>query len=696
MNSGVGDIMEEQTEEKKAEVQWLPCPICQALFIEKKYISKLYTPVRVTNQEALKAHYKDRPWELLIEYANNGEQKTLKCSYCKRVFLGVETFANHVEEYPECYNFAIEQILFRFGKEKEEFIKYDYRPGERDVIMQSIQYDRIKKQKLYPWDGEVDYGPGTSIIMDEIKWGPRHYAATILGFAGIPGSGKSTLAITLGFHHRTIWLPYVQKMRPNATLDCAGAKVCGTYCPRCPYFREDAKDPNRKCNGIKIAVFFNVSDALTILEYLTYGDLLLIDEMPLMVGEGSSTRIKQLKTILNVLRKGAISWFFVNPSPQKYITTYNLILEVVAKNMARDRKFDETVGVTYNRKVAPIGWFRCKVISNTSNPIYQEFLKLYEEDKDKNIDQLKAQEGAESGSVGLPELDRNIPKIYNFMVEYGLSYRDPSGVKQSDVLFIIRRHFDGPTQLLKDLALHFVKMVNQDPSKFDLLWEGSPTRGKKPPEIHESGDYEFVLTEGGRQVGGKEMYADIEKYLEEAEKISPTKSNKYQHRCAEAFFMIYRDGYTYDAAGIDLGKKYKGEKVSGATLANKLAKGGWVARFTEEILGTLMELYHLSLLKSSDIKFIRKGGIGETDLIQPEKDIGVEVKARTRQIDVPESRWADEYLTEESRDRVRRGGVQFLVTYLFDSGTVEISQYRVSLKEQKKPQLVDIEKEEDE
>lgn len=681
----LGDHMKVEGKEKeKKKTKLYICPKCKKLFFDHGFKSQMYNPVKVKNKESLKSHYMDRPWELLAKVEVGPEETNiLRCIYCKKTFLGIETFAAHLEDSNECYNYIMQKLMFTLRGKKKEFEVWDYRPGEKNVVTQSIMSDPMKKRILYPWGGEVDYAKGTTFIAREMQWGPKHEAATIFGVAGIPGSGKSTFVNTLSFHHRGYWRPYVAQRRACEKV-CKGLKEYGGYCMDCPHFKQDAKDPERTCDGIKVAVMFSIPDALDVLQYLTYGDLLIVDEMPLLVGEGSATRMKQLKSILNILRKECISWFFVNPQPQRYIKNYNLVLETVAKNDARDRAFDETVGVCYNRKLSPIGWFRVKVISNSDNPIYIEFLRRYELAKDDNINKLKKHKGAQTGVLSLDTLNEYIPELYNFMVEYGLSFPNPGSMTEKDVGFCVRRLYKGSTKDLADLSAHFLKICTETPDAFPLLWKTPQQRSgevKQEPII--SGDIEFMQID--RIIGDKEMFQMVWQHLGEAEKIAPTKSKTYMRGHADAYWMSVIEGIPYDNIGMELGRKYKGRPVSGAAIANKYSKGGWIAKFREEILGTLFELYHLGLVNGETDEYIRKGGIGETDIVHKTDDIGVEVKCRHRQIEVPEDQWGDKYLTTESRERVMRGGRQLLVLYTIERGTLIMTQYAVQ------PKLPDLE-----
>jgi len=173
----------------------------------------------------------------------------------------------------------------------------------------------------------------------------------------------------------------------------------------------------------KLHVFFDIGEVAEHSEEFEPGDVVLIDEMPEMVGEGSYTVKKAMNNITKIIR--AYQLFFVYISPEKIkFKVVNYYLEMCGKN----KSIRKSRGILFSKKYNAIGHIKLPLHKD------KEFRKYYEEKKMNNIKKVLA-------SGGNVKRQRDKEKIKEYVVKL-LELAKKMGTEKREELAILVDELD--------------------------------------------------------------------------------------------------------------------------------------------------------------------------------------------------------------------------------------------------------------
>lgn len=159
----------------------------------------------------------------------------------------------------------------------------------------------------------------------------------------------------------------------------------------------------------KIWVFFDIGDVAENADNFRKGDIIIVDEMPELVGEGAYVTKKAINNIVKIVR--AFQLFFIYISPEKIkFKVINYYLEM----MGKCKKERTSRLVLYSKNYTPVGHIVLPLHSKES------FREKYESEKMENIKKVLQAGGNVSRQRDSEKLERDVKELLKLAKENGV------------------------------------------------------------------------------------------------------------------------------------------------------------------------------------------------------------------------------------------------------------------------------------
>jgi hypothetical protein len=415
------------------------CAACGAAFKTK---SDLYT------------HKYNNLWEDYLTERRKHNRPYL-CTFCGDDFLTKEEFLEHWHLEPDHEDYAL--TFLQMGKVKAPDPDADWliSPTEEILLERRIRHDSemkaVKKNK----------SAGT-YISDTIAFRVQNNEMIVGEAWGIPGSGKSHSILSLIY---TNIIPESYKRLARDWLEMSDENYAAAIIYRDEQ-RAEGRDIGLGRAAIELMKYkkiwrepivhitFSVAETLRAIREAQELDIIMQDEDPGLMGRGSETAKTKIQTILKLMRKKRISFFFISPVRIQYITTGNLAFEITHKKNPLSARV--TRGILYDREHVALGWYQHKILealdrkldvrlfrlsSRASTEVLEEYvqahkitqeeaalitadaelklpvLMIYEILKDSNLDKIHYQMGAEGVEINWTQVDEDVSAVYDGLLE---------------------------------------------------------------------------------------------------------------------------------------------------------------------------------------------------------------------------------------------------------------------------------------
>lgn len=186
-------------------------------------------------------------------------------------------------------------------------------------------------------------------------------------------------------------LRIISKSKSNLIMSCFGPQRYGKSYTMLYIQEKYAKEYNKPLSIDSCA--FTITDCLKVAEKAKSQDIITLDEQIYTSGYGSTTERRSLENVEMVVGKLGLSFFFIAPKFVRH--NFHYFLEVWQMGSEKqwdfevpiEKQWKYTKSILFNHKGYMLGYIV------TSTPKNQTFLKLYEEKKDKFIDEVKSGRG---------------------------------------------------------------------------------------------------------------------------------------------------------------------------------------------------------------------------------------------------------------------------------------------------------------
>jgi hypothetical protein len=415
------------------------CAACGAAFKRKV---DLYT------------HKYENLWEdYLTERHKHG--RPYLCTFCGESFLTKDDFLEHWFMEDDHEDYALTFLQMGQTKQPDPDAEWMISPTEEILLERRIRHDSemkaVKKKRS-----------AGNYISETIAFRVENNEMIVAECWGIPGSGKSHSIVSLIY---TNVIPEAYKRLVRDWLE----KTDENYAAAIIY-RDEQRASGRdiglgysaielmKRRGIwrepLVHITFSVAETLRAIREAKELDVIMQDEDPGLMGRGSETAKTKIQTILKLMRKKRISFFFISPVRIQYITTGNLAFEVTHKKNPLTARI--TRGILYDREHVSLGWYQHKILeaderlldvrlfnlaTRASEEVLEEHLEegkltieqvdsikagaelklpvllIYEILKDSNLDKIHYQMGAEGVEVNWAQVDEDVDAVYEGLLK---------------------------------------------------------------------------------------------------------------------------------------------------------------------------------------------------------------------------------------------------------------------------------------
>jgi len=309
-------------------------------------------------RKSLRKHQRNNYYEFFYKKVKG----RIFCKICKTTYPDWERYKWHWKMSPEHDNRARLDFLYKTVKKSKS--KWIARPIHKLRIQRHIKNDRDKKLLRSGKNA-------TRIMMKDIDYGFAEDEMDVIEIVGPPGHGKSVTAL---------WVAVLLLIK--------GFKKYG-------YVSE-------------IHIGFSFDKTQEFASIAKRGDVIIQDEDPEAVGEGSRWYKSNVENLMKTMRADGVHYIFVSPKSISYLWNQQFVLEAYQKNKG-DRV---NMLALYDAEQHALGWVYIPIL-DADDPLMVSYLKK----KMANIKILKESGGSFSVQTKGTRFEKDVDTVYTYITE---------------------------------------------------------------------------------------------------------------------------------------------------------------------------------------------------------------------------------------------------------------------------------------